>query len=180
MKLIVAGSTGFVATEIIRQALSNPTITSIVALGRRPTPPPSNLSSDVNLTKLKSVILKDFDTEYPADVKKELSGADACICMPREQATKISLDYPVRAVQTLSRLALGSGGQKPLRFILISGAMAEPDQTKKPKMLGKFCLLRGKGETHVLEAAKETNGAVNGLEKDTILNEDMVRIAQGK
>jgi hypothetical protein len=32
MKLIVAGSTGFVATEVIRQALSNPVITSIAGL----------------------------------------------------------------------------------------------------------------------------------------------------
>lgn len=34
MRLIVAGSTGFVGTEVIRQALSIPVITSIVAGGR--------------------------------------------------------------------------------------------------------------------------------------------------
>ena len=35
MKLIVAGSTGYVATEVIRQALSHPAITSIIALAGR-------------------------------------------------------------------------------------------------------------------------------------------------
>jgi uncharacterized protein YbjT (DUF2867 family) len=46
MKLIIAGSTGFVATEIIRQAIRNPSITSIVALARRETAVPQNAGVD--------------------------------------------------------------------------------------------------------------------------------------
>jgi hypothetical protein len=76
MKLIVAGSTGFVATEIIRQAISNPAITSIIALARRETIAPANAGADAS--KLKSVICDDF-SNYPEDVKKELAGANACI-----------------------------------------------------------------------------------------------------
>lgn len=79
MKLIVAGSSGYVAAEVIRQALSNPAITSVVALGRRAAPEPQNLEPTANIAKLKSVILKDFDAEYPDDVKKEFAEADACI-----------------------------------------------------------------------------------------------------
>ncbi|KAL2129638.1 hypothetical protein VTI74DRAFT_7495 [Chaetomium olivicolor] len=238
MKLIVAGSTGFVATEVIRQALSNPDITSIVALGRRPAAIPSSLDTAANTTKLNSVILKDFDNEYPAEVTKELSGADACIwtiavlpsqykSMPWEHVVKICRDYPVRGLETISQLAGSAEGKKPLRFIYVSGALAERDQTKKPMMLGEYCLLRGEAETHLLEAARKLNGtvqagiakpgliteneglipmikrtmlpfiglpairiteiaaalidqAVNGLEKDTLLNEDMVRIAHQK
>jgi nucleoside-diphosphate-sugar epimerase len=74
MKLIVAGSTGFVATEIIRQAISNPSITSVIALARRETTAPTNGDS----SKLKSVICDDFSS-YSDLVKKELTGADACI-----------------------------------------------------------------------------------------------------
>lgn len=77
MKLVVAGSTGFVATELIRQAVSNPAVTSIVALARRITATPQNTpGSDV--TKFKSVVCDDFEN-YPEDVKKDLSEADACI-----------------------------------------------------------------------------------------------------
>jgi hypothetical protein len=76
MKLIVAGSTGFVGTEVIRQALSNPAITSIIALARRETPVPQSAGPDV--AKLKSVVCSDFSS-YSEDVKKELAGADACI-----------------------------------------------------------------------------------------------------
>ena len=78
MKLIVAGSTGFVATEVIRQAVSHPSITSILALARRATAVPQNVGPGADRTKLKSVVCEDFGN-YPESVKKELSGADACI-----------------------------------------------------------------------------------------------------
>lgn len=76
MKLIVAGSTGFVATEVIRQAIANPAITSIIALARRETAIPQNAGS--NTSKFKSVVCEDFSS-YPENVKKELAGANACI-----------------------------------------------------------------------------------------------------
>ena len=78
MKLIVAGSTGFVATEVIRQALSNPAITSILALARRVTALPENLGPGADASKLKSVVCEHF-YNYPESVKQELAGADACI-----------------------------------------------------------------------------------------------------
>lgn len=78
MKLIVAGSTGFVATELIRQALSDPAITSIMALARRVTTIPQNPGPDADVSKLKSVVCEDFEN-YPESVKRELTGADACI-----------------------------------------------------------------------------------------------------
>ncbi|KXX79209.1 hypothetical protein MMYC01_203694 [Madurella mycetomatis] len=171
MKLIVAGSTGFVATEIIRQALENPTITSIVAIGRRPATEPQNLAPNADITKLKSVILDDFDNEYPESVKEELSGADACIwtiaitpsqlkTTPWEQTVKVCRDYAIRGIETISQLPRHSQNQKPLRFVYISGINAERDQSKKPMILGDYCLLRGEAESRILEYAKNSNGAV--------------------
>lgn len=78
MKIIVVGSTGFVASEIIRQALSRQDVTSIYALGRREISPPPNLGPHADESKLNSVILKDFEY-YPDDVKGKLAGADAVI-----------------------------------------------------------------------------------------------------
>jgi nucleoside-diphosphate-sugar epimerase len=78
MKLIVAGATGFVGTEVIRQALSHPAVTSVVALARRTTPVPANVGPDANVSKLKSTICNDFE-HYSANVKADLAGADACI-----------------------------------------------------------------------------------------------------
>ncbi|KAM7201760.1 hypothetical protein V8F20_004721 [Naviculisporaceae sp. PSN 640] len=169
MKLIVGGSTGFVATEIIRQSLSNPAITSIVALGRREITAPPNTGSDADLTKLKSIVIPDSDWEnYPDDVKSELSGAHACIwtvavippklsSTPWETTVKACRDYATYALRTMSEL---SDKAKPFRFLYMSGVNAERDQSKKPFMLGDYCLLRGEAENQVLDFASKSKGAV--------------------
>lgn len=74
MKLIIVGASGFVATELISQALRRPDVTSLVALSRKPVTAPDG----EHAAKLKSVVIGDYG-EYPDDVKKELAGADACI-----------------------------------------------------------------------------------------------------
>lgn len=76
MKLVIGGSTGLVGTELVRQALSHPGVTSIVGLSRRETTVPSGSSDAAG--KLNSVVCDDFEN-YPDSVKKELEGADACI-----------------------------------------------------------------------------------------------------
>lgn len=84
MKLIVAGSTGFVATELIRQALLHPAVSSVVALGRRQTPVPPGADS----AKFKSVVCDDFE-HYPESVRHELAGADACIWCATPPETRL-------------------------------------------------------------------------------------------
>lgn len=75
MKLVVVGGTGLVATELIRQSLRVPEITSLVALARRPV----QLDVDASdATKFESVIVRDY-AYYSDSVKAALAGADACI-----------------------------------------------------------------------------------------------------
>lgn len=75
MKLVVVGGTGLVATEIIRQSLRVPQITSVVALARRPV----QLDVDApNTSKFESVVVRDY-AHYGDSVKAALVGADACI-----------------------------------------------------------------------------------------------------
>jgi hypothetical protein len=78
MKLIISGSTGFVGTEVLRQALSHPVIKEVVSLARRETAVPQNLAPGANPAKLKSIICEDL-LNYPENVREELKGADACI-----------------------------------------------------------------------------------------------------
>ncbi|KAH7320282.1 hypothetical protein B0I35DRAFT_408962 [Stachybotrys elegans] len=167
MKLIIAGSTGLVATEILRQALSIPAITSIVGLARRETSVPDNLRPNADPSKLKSVVVSDFEN-YPDTVKQQLAGADACIwtiattpdqlrSMTSEQSRNISLDYMVYGLETMAKVA-----NSPFRFAYISGAKSERDQTKRPMVLPEFCLMRGECENRVLDFAKQSNGRVVG------------------
>lgn len=75
MKLVVVGGTGLVATELIRQSLREPEITSLVALARRPV----QLDFDASSTsKFECVVVRDY-TQYTDSAKAALAGADACI-----------------------------------------------------------------------------------------------------
>ncbi|KAI2462718.1 hypothetical protein F4781DRAFT_438240 [Annulohypoxylon bovei var. microspora] len=239
MKLIIAGSTGFVGTEIIRQALSHPGVTSVVAFGRREAPVPDNMGPNADVAKLKSVVCDDFEN-YPESVKQELAGADACIwtiavtpaqlkTLGWEQACKICRDYAIKGIETITQLPRDDGEKKPFRFVYISGASSVRDPAEKPWVLGDYCVMRGGVESKVLAYAKESKGtvevcvakpgmidapgksgmlmnavktvgraiiglpkvdvseisatlldqAVNGFGKETLQNEDLVRIGQG-
>jgi nucleoside-diphosphate-sugar epimerase len=78
MKIIIAGATGFLGTQLVRQALSHPAITTVIALGRREMPKLLDLKPTADLAKLKSVVLKDFENYTDAE-KAELAGTDAVI-----------------------------------------------------------------------------------------------------
>lgn len=77
MKLIVAGASGLVATEVLRQSLRHKDIKTVVALARKSVAAPPG-TSESDATKLRSVIIADYET-YPDDVRKEFVDADACI-----------------------------------------------------------------------------------------------------
>ncbi|KAK3381015.1 hypothetical protein B0H63DRAFT_474761 [Podospora didyma] len=174
MKLVVAGSTGFVAGEVIRQALSNPQISSIVAFGRRvaaPVPVPTNAApgADADATKLKSIVCDDF-MNYPDSLKQELAGADACIwsiavtpaqlkTVPWETTVAVCRDFAVKGIQQISEQT----NKKPFRFVYISGHNAVRDPAQKPMILGDYCVLRGEAENQILEFAQQSNGAVEVL-----------------
>ncbi|KAK0665315.1 hypothetical protein QBC41DRAFT_328100 [Cercophora samala] len=170
MKLIIAGSTGFVATELIRQSLSNPLITSLIALGRKPSPPPnpSTLLPNADLSKLKSVVLDDFDcADYPDNVKSDLANADACIwtiaitppqltTVPWETTVRVCRDYAVNGVRIISSLT----EKRPFRFVYISGTNAVRDPARKPLLLGEYCVLRGEAENKIIEFGRASGGRV--------------------
>ncbi|KAI5917888.1 hypothetical protein F4810DRAFT_715990 [Camillea tinctor] len=234
MKLAIGGSSGFVGTELIRQALDNPAIDSIVGISRRETSVP--VGSEDKAWKLKSIVCDDFEN-YPDSLKKELEDVDACIwtiavtpskmkSTPWEEVVKICRDYTLTALETMASVPRKQDG--PLRFVYISGHFAPRDGAPIPKQLTEFGLvqvgsmriffLKGRLEAHILDYSEKSNGAVasciakpgmikgpgmevrivpglpeielhdiattlldqvvNGFEKDTLSNDDMVRIAE--
>ncbi|KAI8679261.1 NAD(P)-bd-dom domain-containing protein [Fusarium keratoplasticum] len=237
MKLVVAGATGFLGTEVVRQALSHPKITSVIALARRQTAIPEGSGSQADASKLKSVACDDF-ISYPESVKTEIADADACIWLiavtptksktfPQDEVRKICHDYPLAAVDAFSNLPR-KDKTEPFRFVYVSGSNAERDPAKKPWVMGDYCVMRGQVEADVLERAQKSNGAlkacvfkpglintantsllvkgvqgvarvliglptiqrdemaaalldkaINGFEKDTFMNEELIEIGQG-
>ncbi|KAJ7364349.1 hypothetical protein DFH08DRAFT_680978 [Mycena albidolilacea] len=155
MKLIIAGATGFVGKEVIRQSLLNPNIKSVVALARRPVVSPPGTDA----TKLKSVVVEDY-AHYSDEVKKEFAGADACIwtvALTPSKAKKLPFDEVARVCQTSTLEALSAlrdaGVGRPFRFIYISATAAERDQSKKPSWMPEYFLMRGETENRVLAFA---------------------------
>ncbi|KAM0249549.1 hypothetical protein ACHAQJ_008977 [Trichoderma viride] len=193
MKLIIVGSSGYVGKELIRQAINTPAITSVVGLARRETLVPENLNNPTDAAKLTSVVCDDF-LNYSDHVKQQLSNADACIwlmavtprmsgTMPWEEVRKVCLDYTIAGLETLSKLPR-SNTAKPLQFLYISGANTERDQTKKPWVMGDYCLMRGEVETRVLDFAKNSDGAVEvcilkpGLIRDSEQGNMLINVFQ--
>ncbi|CAG8979798.1 hypothetical protein HYALB_00011247 [Hymenoscyphus albidus] len=185
MKLVIGGSTGFVAKELIRQGLKNPAITSIIARGRREAPTPSEAGNSAS--KFNSIVVEDFEN-YSESVKKEIENADARYSatiidyrasiftirtiavtatklkeIPFEQTVKISRDYATYAIKALD--GLRNKQATHLRFIYMSGHFAPRSLAEVPQQLKTHGtvdagLLRGEAEGLILKYGRESNGTV--------------------
>ncbi|EJP65845.1 nucleoside-diphosphate-sugar epimerase, putative [Beauveria bassiana ARSEF 2860] len=177
MKLIVVGATGLIGTEVIRQALSHKSVTSVVALGRRPTPPPESVPAGPELEKacqepalrrrrlhlaFNSLHLEppSPDTNVlPPPLRLLAITPTASKRLDFEAVKTVCVDYVMKGFDTLKQLPRPKSG-KPLRFVYASGAKAERDQTKKPWILGDYTLMRGRVETQLLDATAESGGVM--------------------
>jgi dihydrodipicolinate reductase len=72
-KLLISGVSGRIGAQVLEQALQDPSISSIIALSRRPL---SELALRHN--QLEVVVLTDF-TCYSDEVVAKFAGADGCI-----------------------------------------------------------------------------------------------------
>ncbi|KAF2164725.1 hypothetical protein M409DRAFT_67822 [Zasmidium cellare ATCC 36951] len=144
MKVILSGATGFIGGNVLKRLLAVPSITLIVALSRRPLQ-----TSD---PKLKVVIHKDF-LKYDDETLAQLQGAQACIwCLGKATSGKeVHMDYTMAAANAFEDKLLGHlGGGRKLKFVYLSGALAEKDQDKTVWLLGGARKLRGEVENKVL------------------------------
>ncbi|KAI1780703.1 putative nucleoside-diphosphate-sugar epimerase [Hypoxylon cercidicola] len=161
MKLIVSGATGFVAREVIRQSLGRREITSVIALARKPVSIPENLEDEADSSKLKSVIVQDYDC-YSEDAMNEFAGAAACIwtvAIAPSKSKMYNFEEVKRVCQTCTLAGLKtmhqSGLSKPFRFFYMSGAGNEQDPTKTLQYQSQYRHMRGETETKVLALANE-------------------------
>ncbi|TGO30998.1 hypothetical protein BPAE_0002g00910 [Botrytis paeoniae] len=159
MKLIVAGLTGFVATELIKQALSSPDITSIIELARRETSVPQTLDNNADISKSGAVICDDF-SNYSESVKKELEGADAYSTL--DEARKICVEYTVTGLETITQLPR-ERDSRPFLFIYVGGHKSEREQSKQPWVMGDYLLMWGEAESRVIDFAQASNGSVEAF-----------------
>ncbi|MFE8596798.1 NAD-dependent epimerase/dehydratase family protein [Archangium violaceum] len=119
MKIILTGATGFVGTEVLRQALQDPEIERVVVLGRK--------SVGTAHPKLHEVVLKSFLDYAPA---ADQLNADACIwclgvsqtAVSRDEYIEITYGYAVAALEAMLQANPG------VRFCFLSGRGAEQEE----------------------------------------------------
>ncbi|KAH7129063.1 hypothetical protein EDB81DRAFT_808657 [Dactylonectria macrodidyma] len=158
MKIVVFGGNGFVAQELIRQSLNNPSVTCLVVLSRSPVKVPEGLVA----TKLRPVVVGGYD-EYPESIRREFTCANACIwtvgitpgkakSYDFEEVRRMSETYPLAGLRAL----VESNVAEHFRFLYMSGDKCERDQTKPPALIfGKFLLMRGEVENKLLSLAEQ-------------------------
>ncbi|KAJ2974528.1 hypothetical protein NQ176_g6004 [Zarea fungicola] len=153
MKLIVTGATGLVGSEIIRQCLAKPEVTSVVAVARKAV----TAKDPVNASKLKSVVISDYEA-YPDDVKTQFAGADACIWTVAVTPFSIGKLQPPevkRICQTCTiagfKAMYEAETKKPFRFIYFSAEGTPTDLSKPPAFMAQYQLMRGETEKMVLD-----------------------------
>jgi hypothetical protein len=173
MKVILTGVTGFIGSEVLTQCLCDPTITSVVALSRRP------LLADITKDpKVSVVIMEDF-TVYSEEVISKMEGADACIwATGTREALETETTYPLAFCNAI---ALSVARQKkPFRYIHLSGILAEKDQSKCLLFLQKYRHVKGRAELSVLDFQSNEAKLRGGYWQSFIVKPSMVLPKKGE
>ncbi|TVY42472.1 hypothetical protein LOCC1_G005161 [Lachnellula occidentalis] len=157
MKLIITGASGFIGGEVLSRALASPSITSVIALLRRPLTNSPHLSNP----KLNVIVLEDFDI-YPPSVLKQLEGAGACIWTVGAKSLnpaiiqQVSINYTLSAARAFS--SLPRPHNQPFRFICTSGFITIRDQEQSAWIFGEGRKAAGRAETAILDFGTGTQG----------------------
>ncbi|KAJ2905282.1 hypothetical protein MKZ38_005795 [Zalerion maritima] len=164
MKLIVAGATGLVGSEIIKESLRISEITSVIALARQPVKLHQNCNDGASASKLKSVLVRDYG-EYSDEAKAEFADADACIwtvAVTPFRASNLAFAEVTRVCQTCTiagfEAMYEAGPARPFRFVYFSADGTPRDLSKKPRIMGDYQIMRGETEHMVLDLPKKYDG----------------------
>ncbi|KAF2261383.1 hypothetical protein CC78DRAFT_619437 [Lojkania enalia] len=152
MKVLITGATGIIGSASLRHCLNHPSITSVIALSRRPLP-----SSISNNPKLKTIISSDFKN-YDEQTLSQISDADAMVFAlgTSDGNEDANINYPLAFQEAFLRILknMKDGNGKRFRYIHISGAFVEQDQSRSLLFYANPRRVKGRADTRTLELAQ--------------------------
>lgn len=101
--------------------------------------------------------MEDF-TQYSKEILDKLSGADGCIwCMSTPMPnSNLELVYPKAFAEAFS--STWAHSNKRIRYVHLTGKLAERDQDRSLWVLGGLRKLKGRGESQMVQFANNSNG----------------------
>ncbi|KFY22163.1 hypothetical protein V493_06809 [Pseudogymnoascus sp. VKM F-4281 (FW-2241)] len=149
MKVLIAGASGSIGGEFLTHLLRRSEVTKIIALTRKPLP---ELPS-----KVENILVSDFgDWEHLGDEKWEkIRDADAMVWAIGTYTLNedVNMRYPLSFQEAfVAHLPVSQNGKtSKFRFILLSGAYVEPDQSRTLLFLPQQRRIKGITETKTIE-----------------------------
>lgn len=149
MKVLIAGASGSIGGEILARLINRIEVTKIIALTRKPLP---DLPS-----KVENILVPDFgDWETLGDEKWEkIRDADAMVWAigTYDLNEAVNTRYPLAFQDAFAAHmpAPQQGKTSKFRFILLSGAFVEPDQSRTLFFLPEQRRGKGVTETKTIE-----------------------------
>ncbi|KAF5336811.1 hypothetical protein D9758_015846 [Tetrapyrgos nigripes] len=154
MKLILTGATGAAGSQILKDAVLDPAVTSVTVLARRALPDWLTSTIPEN-NKTTTLIVNDF-SKYPEDLPAKLASHDACIWAlgstsvgkTEQEYTVVTYDYVVKMVEALGEVGkVRENNKEPFRFVYVSGNGADQDENSASRM---FARVKGRTEKYLL------------------------------
>jgi len=123
MHLILTGATGSVGLAALQHCLSNPTVTRLSILSRRP------VAQAEGHEKAKVILHKDY-LNYTDEVLEQLKGAQGCVWaqgisqtkVDKDEYVRITHDFPLAAAKSMATLS------DRFNFVYVSGEGADPTE----------------------------------------------------
>lgn len=162
MKVIITGTTGMIGEGVLIECLSNPAITEILSVSRKPTGKAH--------PKLKEYIVSDFLSLRPDDEK--LKGYDACFfCAGVSAVGKTEEEYRKITYDTTLQFAKALDPNPKMSFIYVSGGGT--DSTEKGSMM--WARVKGKTENDLAKLPfRQTFGFRIGFVKPAVGQEHVL------
>lgn len=139
MHIVIFGASGMIGQGVLQECLESESVSSVLGVGRS--------TSGVEHEKLEEILHGDFTNYGP--IEDRLEGLDACFyClgvssagMSEEDYRRITLDFTLRAAETLSRI------NPEMVFCYVSGAGTDSSEQGR----SMWARVKGMTENRLLE-----------------------------